>query len=159
MPAVRDSSGRPISIQLDTRALNAFRKRVERYQGIPLTQRMQKGTLEAARLLVPSVRAAAPKGPTGNLKRRVSARQMRSLGAKVSGFDVFAFGQKGKTLSAVVGSTAPHRHLVIRGHRIVTPGKRDTGRRTTGNPFVDSAAQPRAAEAIRVVSRAIFGEG
>ena len=177
MPAVRDSSGRfikgsgapgwtpsgtaagPISIQLDTRALKAFRKRVERYQGMPLTQRMQKGTLEAARLLVPSVRAAAPKGPTGNLKRRVSARQMRARGGSGTDYGIFLFGQKGKTLSAVVGSTAPHRHLVIRPHRIVTPGGRDTGRRTTGNPFVDRAVEPRAAEAMRVVSRAIFGEG
>ena len=140
----------PISIELDVKALARFRKRVERYQGMPLTQRMQKGTLEAARLLVPSVRSAAPKGPTGNLKRRVSARQSRA--------QTFGGGQT-RTLSAVVGSTAPHRHLVIRPHRIVTPGGRDTGRRTTGNPFVDSAAQPRAAEAMRVVSRAIFGEG
>ena len=139
-----------ITVELDVKALARFRKRVERYQGMPLAQRMQKGTLEAARLLVSPVRTAAPKGPTGNLKRKVSARQSR---VKQGG------GGTVRTFDAVVGSTAPHRHLVIRGHRIVTPGGRDTGRMSTANPFVDSAVQPRAAEAMRVVSRAIFGGG
>lgn len=139
----------PISVEFDTKALARFRKRVERYQGLPLAQRMQKGTLEAARLLVPPVRSAAPKGPTGNLRRRVTAKQRAFRGT---------FTGRTKTMDAVVTSTAPHRHLVIRGHRIVTPGGRDTGRRTTGNPFVDEAVKPRQAEALRVVSRAIFGE-
>lgn len=138
----------PITLELDTAALKRFRKRVERYQGLPLAQRMQKGTLEAARMLVPPVRAAAPKGPTGNLKRKVTAKQHAFRGT---------FTGRTKTMDAVVTSTAPHRHLVIRGHRIVTPGGRDTGRRSVANPFVDEATQPRAAEAMRIVSRAIFG--
>ena len=140
----------PITVELDVRAIRRFQKRVERYQGLPLAQRMQKGTLEAARLLVPAVRSAAPKGPTGNLKRRVTAKQHAFRGT---------FTGRTKTMDAVVTSTAPHRHLVIQGHRVVTPGGRDTGKRSIPNPFIDRAATPRAAEAMRVVSRAIFGEG
>ena len=183
MAAVRDASGRfikgsgapgwtpsgaaagPIVIKLDTRALNAFRKRVERYQGKPLRYRMDRGVLEAAKLLAPSVRAAAPKGPTGNLKRRVRAARISNGGPSLKklaagrGGGAFFGATEGGLSGAVVGSTAPHRHLVIRGHRIVTPGGRDTGRMSTANPFVDSAVKPRAAEAMRVVSRAIFGGG
>lgn len=143
----------PISVEFDTKALARFRKRVERYQGLPLAQRMQKGTLEAARLLVPPTKVAAPvshdKDP-GGLRQKVKARQSRAR-------DVFGNLTKQKTYGAEVTSTARHHHLVIRGHRIVTPGGRDTGRRSVANPFIDEAAAPRAAEAMRVVSRAIFG--
>jgi hypothetical protein len=139
----------PITVEMDTAALKRFRKRVERYQGLPLSQRMQKGTLEAARMLVPYVRSAAPVGPTGTLRRKVTAKQHAFRGT---------FTGRTKTMDAVVTSTARHRHLVIRGHRIVTPGGRDTGQRSVANPFIDEAAKPRAAEAMRVVSRAIFGE-
>lgn len=138
----------PVTVELDVKALARFRKRVERYQGLPLAQRMQKGTLEAARLLVPPTKAAAPvshdKDP-GGLRQKVKARQSRGANRQ-------------KTYGAEVTSTARHHHLVIRGHRIVTPGGRDTGRRSVANPFIDEAAAPRAAEAMRVVSRAIFGE-
>ena len=159
----------PITVELDVKALARFQKRVARYQGMPLAKRMQKGALEAARLLVAPVRTAAPKGPTGNLRRSIRAGSYRDMksGLKTSllsgsGVKTVLFGSDAFIASAYVGPSsrvAPHRHLVIRGHRIVTPGGRDTGRRTTGNPFVDSAAAPRAAEAMRVVSRAIFGEG
>lgn len=134
----------PVSVELDTRALRAFQKRLERYQGLPLQQRMERGALDAARLLVPHVRRATPKGPTGNLRKSIRAGASR-----------------GGMASAYVGPSsrvAPHRHLVIRGHRIVTPGGRDTGRVTTANPFVDNAVQPRQAEALRVVRAAIFAE-
>jgi hypothetical protein len=157
----------PISITLDTRALNAFKKRVERYQGKPLRYRMDRGTYEAGKLLVPSVRKAAPKGPTGNLKRSVSVFRSRggpSVKRMASGLASGALSAsfQGGLTQVYVGPgsrIAPHRHLVIQGHRIVTPGGRDTGKRATGNPFVDEATRPRAAEAMRVVSRAIFGGG
>lgn len=92
--------------------------------------RMQRATLAGARAARPFIRAEAPKGPTGNLKRSVKARKGRNLVNVVGG-----------TSSAVVGPTAPHRHLVIRGHEIVghKPNKVRTGKRTKGNPFVDRA--------------------
>jgi hypothetical protein len=141
----------PITVELDTAALARFRKRVERYQGLPLAKRMAKGAEEAARLLVPSVRREAPQGPTGNLKRRVRARTLRARNGGFSGV---------REYGASVGSTAPHRHLVIRGHEIVghRPNRVRTGKRTTANPFVDEAAQPRADDALRVIRDAIFRE-
>lgn len=163
------ASGRLFSVTLDKRALKAFQKRVERYQGKPLAYRLDRGTSEAAKLLVPSVRAAAPKGPTGNLKKSIRAYSKRSKGGgsttsllRGPGISTVFMASQGSLSSAFVGPSsrvAPHRHLVIRGHSVVTPGGRDTGRQSIPNPFVDNAVKPRAAEAIRVVSRAIFGEG
>ena len=64
----------------------------------------------------------------------------------------------GTLTKALVGPTAPHRSLVIAGHRIVTPGGRDTGRRTRPNPFVEAAASQHMEEAIRLVSDELFGK-
>lgn len=108
-----------------------------------LRGRLQYAALQGARVLVPPIRAAAPVGPTGNLQRSVTAWVGRErVGAAADG--------------AGVGPLAPHRHLVIRPHRIVTPGKRDTGRRTTGNPFVDAAVESNKDEAMRVVIETIL---
>ena len=148
----------PITVKLDTRALKAFRKRVERYQGQPLERRLSLGVLEAARLLVPPVRANAPKGPTGNLRKSIRA----GASSRRGGDDLVTRASKGALVTAYVGPSsrkAPHRHLVIRGHRIVTTTGRDTGRRSVANPFVDEAVRSRQGEALRVVSRALFGEG
>lgn len=92
--------------------------------------RIQRATLAGVRAARPFIRAEAPKGATGNLKRSVKARK-----GKASVGLAFTFG------SAVVGPTAPHRHLVIRGHEIVghKPNKVRTGKRTKANPFVDRA--------------------
>lgn len=193
MAAVRDSRGRflsgggaaltpsgsPVALtfELDKRSLNALKRRAEKYRGMPLAARMEKGALEAARMLVKPVRSETPLGPTGNLRRSITARQVRSMQNGLStrmlsgsgvrrvmagvGSSVSAAGT-GSLASAFVGPSsriAPHRHLVIRDHRIVTPGGRDTGRRTTPNPFVDHAVQPRQAEAVRIVSAAIWETG
>ena len=174
----------PISVELDVQALARFRKRVERYRGQPLQVRLEKGALEAARMLVPSIRAAAPvspprspntrggkpKPPPGNLRRSIRARSVRATGGlrtslpTGSGVSTIFAASQGRIASGFVGPMsriAPHRHLVIRGHRMVghKPGKADTGYRSVANPFVDEAVRPRAAESMRVVSRAIFGEG
>lgn len=148
----------PVSVELDLKALARFEKRVEQYRGLPLVKRMEKGTLDAARLLVGPVRTAAPRGPTGNLKRSISARP-GSRGASRN-LSAFAAASQGAIAGAVVGprsSIAPHRHLVIRGHEIVghLPNKVHTGKRAVANPFVDEAVRPRAADALRVIRDAI----
>lgn len=55
-----------------------------------------------------------------------------------------------------MGPTAPHRHLLIRGHRIVTPGGRYTGRMTKANPYVDRAASGHERKAADIVRRIWF---
>ena len=129
-----------VTLELDARAIEREQKRMLKFQGATVTDRLNKGTLSALRMLVPSVRAEAPRGATGNLARRVAARKARS------------------GIGALLGSTAPHRHLVAQGHRIVTPGGRYTGRRTQANDFVGRAAAPRLDRALDEVQRAIFEE-
>ncbi len=110
--------------------------RLEKYRGKPLADRLNRGALEAARLVGEHIKAEAPVGKTGKLKGSVRASK-RSRGG------------------AYAGPRAPHRHLVIRGHRIVTPGGRDTGRRSKANPFPGRAANAARPAAIAIVRRAI----
>lgn len=132
--------------ELDEKALARFTKRVERFRGLPLRARLAKATLKAADYMVPPIRAGSPKGPTGNLRKSVRARPAKKrIGNALQ-----------PTLGALAGPVAPHRHLVIRGHRIVTRGGRDTGRRTSGNPYVDEAMERHGSAAMRIVSRILF---
>lgn len=128
-----------ISVDIDPRAVARAQKVLAKYHGRPLQERLQRGTLQAARMLVGPVRAASPVGPTGNLRKSVRAAKSRT-----------------DPLAAFVGPKAPHRHLVINPHRIVTPGGRYTGRRTSGNPFVDAAVQSRADDVARIVGEIVF---
>ncbi len=142
-----------VSFEIDQRSLNRAIKTLDKYRGRPLEERLRRATLQAARMLVPPIRDASPVGPTGNLKRSVKAWTRRTrLGGGWGAHGLIA----GRTLAAGVGPTAPHRHLVIRPHRIVTPGGRDTGRKTTGNPYVDAAIAPRKDAAIAAVSKILF---
>lgn len=100
--------------------------------------RRQYAALQGARTLVAPIKAEAPVFK-GNLQGSVTAWTTSDGGAGA-------------------GPLAPHRHLVIRDHRIVTPGGRDTGRRTTGNPFVDAAVESSKDAAMKVVADVIFGE-
>lgn len=136
--------------EMSPKQLAAFTKRVERYQGKPLVTRYQKGSLAAAQYLARPIRAGAPRR-SGRLQKSVKARQLRIR----TGWNT-RYG----AITALAGPTAPHRHLVIRGHRIVgpKPNKVDTGRRSHPNPFVDEAVKAHTAEAMRIVSRALFGK-
>lgn len=127
--------------------IDRITKRAERFRGLPLQKRMAKGTLLAAQSLVRPIRAATPKGPTGNLRRSVRARQAKKR---------IGFRQYAPTLGAYVGPTSPHRHLVIRGHRIVTRGGRDTGQRAKANPYLDRVVRQHGRAAFAIVSKALF---
>lgn len=129
---------------MSERQLAAFERRLARWQGRPLEDRARRGALAAAQYLARPIRATAPVGRTGNLRRSVRARTLRTR----AGY---------RSLAALVGPVSPHRHLVIRGHRIVTRGGRDTGRRSRANPFVDRAVAAHRDDALRIVGRALFG--
>lgn len=132
---------------MSPKELAAFEKRLERFRDLPLRHRMAKGTLAAAQYLARPVRADAPVGRTGKLKKSIRARQTKASG----------LGTRYATLGASVGPTAPHRHLVIRPHRIVTHKGRDTGRKSRANAFVDRAVHGNEARAFAIVSQALFG--
>jgi hypothetical protein len=131
--------GAAFSVEFDAKAIARITRKLEKAQGRPLMEKMRRATLAAADLLVQPIRSAGPRNRTGLLRRSVRARAARK-----------SFGVR--SIGALVGPTAPHRHLIIQGHRIVTPGGRYTGRRTVANPYVDRAAaghQRKAAELVR----------
>lgn len=135
--------GHALSFEVDAKAIARIKRKLEKAQGKPLEEKMRRATLAAADLLVSPIRAAGPRNQTGLLRRTVRARAARK-----------SFGVR--SIGALVGPTAPHRHLIIRGHRIVTPGGRYTGRRTAPNPYVDRAAAGHERKAAEIVRRIWF---
>lgn len=96
-----------VKAEISQRQLDAAIKRLDRYRDRPLQQRAQRAYLAGAQLLANRQRAAAPKGPTGNLRASIRARQNRLRG--------------GNEMAAATAGTrfrrAPHRHLVTAGTR------------------------------------------
>ncbi len=161
-----------ISVELDTAQLAKFRKKVERWDHLPLGQRMAKGTLAAADYMVAPIRAATPRQKSfgyqrgghspGLLRKSVRARQARG---KVTFSSV-------PTKDAQVGPTAFTRAWVIRGTgRHSLEGKNpyavfgnDQVRRSAGithpgsrpNPYVDVVARQQSARAFRIVSDVLW---
>lgn len=135
-------------LELSEKDIARGKAMLDRYQGKGLMFRMQKATLAAAKTLESPMRAATPK-KTGHLRRKTRAEQI----SQRTGFRTYA-----KSVNASVGPRSPHRHLVIRGHRIVTPGGRDTGRRSRANPYVDVVAQRHYAKAVAEMRRYIFDQ-
>ena len=111
---------------------------------------MKLATKAAGELIKPRIKAEAPS--------RGGKKAKRQPGARILNQSVKVRQSRGKGLFsgesiAYVTPMAPHRHLIIRGHRIVTPGGRDTGRRTKPNPFVDRAAKGFEKQAADLVHR------
>lgn len=86
-----------------------------------VTRRAMKEAME------PMFQAAVqnvPVGDTGNLANSVKLRTST---------------RRGRIWRAEVNANAPHANLVEFGHRIVTPGGRDTGEYASPNPFIRNA--------------------
>ena len=130
--------------KLDERSYQRALKRLEKYEGRKFTQRMEAAYLAGARLTVSPMRRRAPKR-TGLLGRKVSTRKARPP----SGYFV-RVGTK---------SRAPHAGLVAKGHRIVTPGGRDTGRRARANPFVQETISSYEGRVIDFITKATTNDG
>jgi hypothetical protein len=119
----------PGAVTVNVTGLPELEAALDRLSGFQAQAIREKAILTGARALVRPMRAEAPLGPTGNLRKRVGAKKGRIQG---SGRDPSI---------VVVGSVAPHRHLVIRGtkprftragaYRGIMPS----------NPFVDRAWQ------------------
>ena len=110
-------------------------KKLERASGKSLWVQMQAATVATADLVEKKAKQASPR-KTGNLRGSIKSRPEGRGRSKF-------FGVGGRASSMLVGPMhgrgGPHRHLVIYGHNIVTPGGRSLGRRTRGNPFMDRA--------------------
>jgi hypothetical protein len=153
MPPLRIVGGRNAAsgsfrLDLDEKSLARGRRLIDHYRGAPLRKRLSKAGLAAARVLEAPMRQAAPMGPTGDKHRGLLRRTVRAR--------EFRVGRGPEPYGAAVGPTAGHRHLVIRSHRIVTRGGRDTGRRSRANPFVDMVARRHYARAVSEMRKYIF---
>jgi hypothetical protein len=119
------------SFTVDETDRKRVRKKLERASGKSLYVRMQKANKAVGDIVAQRARQAAPVGPTGNLKKSIAARVAKDRWTKKATTTVYVSPGVRK---------GPHRHLVIQGHRIVTPRtKRYLGRRTRANPFMDRA--------------------
>lgn len=125
------------------RELDGALDRVSGYQGQLLRQR---AILKGARVLVRPMRNEAPQGATGNLRKAVAARKGRGVNA----------GRDPNVV--VVGSTAPHRHLVIRGTvQRATRAGANRGR-MPANPFVDRAWAANRGRVLAAIEAAYAAE-
>ena len=97
---------------------------------------LTKAVTAAAKYLKPKVRAAAPKGPTGMLRRKVGYKRVRR--------------PRTADVGTIVTSFAPHRHLVIQGtgNRFTKAGA--FRGRMPANPFVDRVASANESAALRI---------
>lgn len=68
--------------------------------------------MKGARKMAKAIRDKAPRGPTGNLKKAVKAKQLKRYGF-----------QPAPAIAAVDRKRAPHAGLVEFGHAIVRAGK------------------------------------
>ena len=99
-----------------------------------------KGAIrKAAQFLKPKVKAEAPKGPTGNLRKKVGYRTKRS--------------RERDGYYAAIRSFAPHHHLVVQG-----TGDRFTKSgafrgRMPANPYIDRAADAWENQAISIAEQ------
>lgn len=100
---------------------------------------MKAAVRKGGQFLKPKVKAEAPVGPTGNLRKKVGARVKRSR-------------KEAGSYYAVVTSFSRHRHLVIDGtaDRYTKKSGAFRGRVSPGNPFVARAADQYEDAAIRV---------
>lgn len=113
-----------------TRALDELDKRQTKTA-------LNKALTAAAKFLKPLVKAAAPKGPTGNLRRQVRYKRVRR--------------PKTADVGTVVTSFARHRHLVLQGTRDrFTKGSHAFRGRMPANPFIDRVANRYEEQAIRI---------
>jgi hypothetical protein len=114
-----------------------------KYLPKPMQAKLTSAAMEAGKAVVPLVRReisssiAGHGRKPGTLVRRVGVRKKPGLLGGVQ-----------------VKSTAPHNHLVTRGHRIVTHAGKDTGKRTRPNDFIG-----RVTPEARVVARVVMQKG
>lgn len=157
--------------EVDQKDIDRIHKKLERASGQSLHRQMERAQWAIADTVKSKVRAAAPKGPTGNLKRSIRARKEKGGAWKRAGGGMIAAAVYGKTWSNAiligpVHAIAPHRHLVILGTKerpsdrpegsmrtrkgkraLILPSGdlRFTGTFTTGtmhaNPFVDRGSR------------------
>lgn len=137
MPGIR-----PVRIQI--KGLKETTELLEGLNNAPLTDAFSEVLLDAVNLIRSEALSniyRMTKQKTGNLAKSLISRIGR--GNRPS-----AWVRAGRRL-------APHAHLIEYGHRIVTPGGRDTGRRSREIPFWRDAIKSQRTRVRAMVKRAI----
>lgn len=108
------------------------------YMPKEMQQASKRATTAGARVAAKLIKLGTPT-KTRKLQRSVRTRRI-SVGYAAAG----------------ASPSAKHRHLVIRGHRIVTPGGRDTGQMSRANPFVDRTTDAGRFLIVEAVKRELY---
>lgn len=139
-----------ISVTVDQKAIDRQLKMLAKYEKRTLQVRAQKAYLAGARLMVAPVRGQIQS--YGLIQTRRFQRSVKARNARL---------RRDEMAAASAGPTDNKRHLLIRGHRIVTRGGRDTFRRTRPAPVVDAAYKAVGNEARRFINEQVLalGEG
>lgn len=133
-----------VTVDIDEKALARAQARLAKYEGQTFKRRMEAAFRTGAGLLVRPERAAAP-NLTGRLARSVSVRK----GRPPAGY-IVQYGTKPR---------ARHSHLLSKGHRIVTPSGRDTGRSTAPHPFIEDTIRSHEDKVVRFIADNVSKEG
>lgn len=124
-----------VNVQWDKAGLSKYDRLLETHEGKALERQIDNAIGKALRplggLLRASEMASGIVNRTRRLYRGIKVRKLRKRPGEVSAW--------------AAGATGPTAHLVIPGHRLVTPGGRDTGRRSRAFPFVDPVIEAEAA--------------
>lgn len=114
-----------ISVQWDTAGLTSFDNYLGTHEGVQLHKIIDKAIGKEVKTMVPPLRAAELASGIHNRSRR----HYRSIKARKPRL------RAGEVTAWTVGPSGPVAHLLVDGHRIVTPGGRDTGNRTRAFPY------------------------
>lgn len=129
---------------IEVEGLDEAIRRVQSITSALEAKDVEKVLLKGMRMVRDEVKARAPVGPTGNLKRSVKAQIGKRRGRFVAG-----------AFSAIDRKIAPHAHLVEYGHDLVKGGKKGRGGRVVGHvpahPFFRPAWDSKQAEVKRQV--------
>lgn len=166
-------AGSFITVTLDQKSYDVAMRRLARYDlKNPTTlKRVRRVYLEGARMMVRPMRAAAPVGPTGNLRRSIGARTPRMKPGEMAVSSVGPRGgrYKGSHRWLVVAGTKQHSLAPVRkGPWLVIPGAPDNavyaGKNVThpgsrANPFVDRTFERYGGAVQSFIAEQIVGYG
>lgn len=116
-----------IHVQWDQAGLSRFNRYLQTHEGRLLQRAIDQAIGKAVRplgsLLKAAERGSGIKNRSGAHYRSINVHKPRKRAGEVAAY--------------TAGPTDRKKHLLIRGHRIVTPGGRDTGRRSKPFPYVE----------------------
>ena len=145
-------------IDVDVRGIPEVQAALGKMTGAPMKRTLQKASTAGAKALKPHVKAAAPKGATGRLKKSVSSRQAKRdrPAAVVTARPKVAFYRH-----MVIGGTKAHgprdhrnKMLIFRGrdgHNVMTPWVKGTDAR----PFIAVGFDRGKGDAERAIEKVI----